>query len=267
MTFDLTISIVLYNSDRERLKGVFQSIAKCTLGFKLYVIDNSPTDALREIVPQGAEYIFTGANLGFGKGHNISLRKALTESKYHLVVNPDISFGENLLEELFGFMENHPDVGLILPKVLNFESELQYVSKRLPQPVDLLIRRLNSNFFSNIFSRRLARYEMREKNYEEMFEAPSLSGCFMFLRVEALKKVGFFDERYFMYMEDIDLSRRIFRHYKNIYYPRVVIHHGHARDSYKTYNLFKIHAQSAIRYFNKWGWVFDAERRKINASV
>jgi GT2 family glycosyltransferase len=268
MKLDLTVSIVLYKTNVAIVKEAIACVFQSKLNLKLYLVDNSPTDTLRLLVCNDrCEYIFNNDNLGFGKAHNIVLRKALTESKYHLVLNPDVTFPENTLETLFEFMEKHDEAGLVLPKVLNFESELQYVSKRLPAPLDLMIRRLNSNFFSSLFDRRLKRYEMREKDYNEIFSAPSLSGCFMFLRVDALEKVGFFDERFFMYMEDIDLSRRMYRQFRNIYYPRVVIRHGHARDSYKTYRLFRIHAKSAISYFNKWGWIVDQERRKINASL
>jgi len=110
-------------------------------------------------------------------------------------------------------------------------------------------------------------YEMREKDYQTKFVAPSLSGCFMFLRTEALQKIGLFDERYFMYLEDIDLSRRIFQQYKNVYFPTQIIYHDHAKGSYKSLKLLFIHIQSALRYFNKWGWFFDKERKKINAMV
>jgi GT2 family glycosyltransferase len=268
MNYDLTISIVLYKTNVQIVTHAIDCVFQSKVNFKLYLVDNSPTDELRSLKRDDrCEYIFNNANLGFGKAHNIILRRALTESKYHLVLNPDVSFPENTLERLFEFMEANAETGLVLPKVLNFQSHLQYVSKRLPAPVDLMIRRLNWSFLITLFRSRLARYEMREKNYDQIFTAPSLSGCFMFLRVSALEKVGFFDERYFMYMEDIDLSRRMYMQFKNVYYPAVVIQHGHARDSYKTFRLLKIHAKSAISYFNKWGWVFDKDRRKINASL
>jgi GT2 family glycosyltransferase len=268
MKFHLTVSIVLFKTDVSIVTQAIQCVLRSKVNLKLYLVDNSPTDSLRSLkCDDRCEYIFNNSNLGFGKAHNIILRRAITESKYHLVLNPDVTFPENTLETLFDFMERNPDTGLILPKVLNFDSELQYVSKRLPAPLDLLIRRLNSSFFTSLFNARLSRYEMREKDYDQSFLAPSLSGCFMFLRVDALEKIGFFDERYFMYMEDIDLSRRMYRQFRNVYFPQVVIRHGHARDSYKTYRLFKIHAKSAVSYFNKWGWIFDSERRKINTSI
>jgi GT2 family glycosyltransferase len=98
-------------------------------------------------------------------------------------------------------------------------------------------------------------------------EVPYLSGCFMFLRVAALKKVGLFDERFFMYPEDIDLTRRMYKEFKTVFYPEVEITHQHARESYKSLKLFYIHIVNMIRYFNKWGWFFDKERRIVNQRV
>ena len=104
-------------------------------------------------------------------------------------------------------------------------------------------------------------------DYNKEMEVPYLSGCFMFLRTEALKKAGLFDERFFMYPEDIDLTRRIHMRYKTKYYPKVSIVHAHEKGSYKNISLFYIHLKNMIKYFNKWGWFFDKERKKINARI
>ena len=94
---------------------------------------------------------------------------------------------------------------------------------------------------------------------------PILSGCFMFLRTEALEKVGLFDEQFFMYMEDFDLNRRIHRAYKTVFFPEAVVVHEYQKASYKNIKLLKAHIKSAIYYFNKYGWFFDKERKIINA--
>lgn len=87
-------------------------------------------------------YIFNNANLGFGKGHNIALRKSIEENiSYHLVLNPDVYFEEGVLEELYNFMEENQDVGLVMPKVLYSDGRLQHLCKLLPTPFDLFGRR------------------------------------------------------------------------------------------------------------------------------
>jgi GT2 family glycosyltransferase len=106
-----------------------------------------------------------------------------------------------------------------------------------------------------------------EEYYNKELNVPILSGCFSLFRVDALKDVGLYDEKFFMYFEDFDLSRRINSKYKTIYYPEVSIIHAHERGAAKSFRLFKVFVKSAIIYFNKYGWFFDFERKKINKSV
>ena len=95
-------------------------------------------------------------------------------------------------------------------------------------------------------------------------EVPSLSGCFMFMRVDVLKEVGGFDERFFMYAEDLDLCRRIGEVSKTMYYPGVSIYHAYGKGSYKNRKLLKYHICSIVKYFNKLGWILDRKRTQIN---
>lgn len=89
----------------------------------------------------------------------------------------------------------------------------------------------------------------------------------MFLRTNILKKVGLFDEKFFMYLEDTDLTRRIHKVAKTIYFPYVHIYHEYGKGSYKNFKLLYYHIDSAIKYFNKWGWFFDKERDFINKTT
>ena len=100
---------------------------------------------------------------------------------------------------------------------------------------------------------------------DKVNQALSMFGCFMFMRLSTLEEHNlFFDDGYFMYCEDFDLIRRIHRVAKTVYYPNVSIVHDHAKASYKSRKMLKAHIKSAIRYFNKWGWLFDSERRMFN---
>ncbi len=89
----------------------------------------------------------------------------------------------------------------------------------------------------------------------------------MFLRVGAIKKAGFFDDRFFMYLEDTDLCRRINKVYRTVFYPYVTIYHNYGKGSYTNKKLLHYHIKSAVRYFNKWGWFNDSERKKINQEI
>jgi hypothetical protein len=176
-----------------------------------------------------------------------------------------VYFGEGALEELYDFMEKNKDIGLVMPKILYPSGEIQYLCKLLPTPFDLFGRRfLNFQPFKNYIEKRNEIYELRFTGYDKIMEVPYLSGCFMFLRTSVLEKVGLFDENIFMYLEDTDLSRRIHKVAKTVFYPNTYIYHEYEKGSYKNWKLLTYHIKSAIYYFNKWGWVFDKERNQMN---
>ena len=267
----INVSIVLYKNPPEVIESAVSSCLNSELIYRLYLLDNSPTDELSYLakLDERVVYVFNNANMGFGKAHNIALRKSLEEDiPYHLVLNPDVYFEKGVLEELYHFMEKNKDVGLVMPKVLYPDGSLQYVCKLLPTPLDLIGRRfLNLGPFKKLVEKRNYIYELRFTGYDKLMEVPNLCGCFMFLRTKVLRETGLFDERFFLYLEDIDLSRRIHRIARTVYYPYVHIYHIYTRGSYKSFRLLIYHMVNAIRYFNKWGWFFDRERDRINRKV
>ena len=265
----LSASIVLYNTKIDELKRVIDSYFAYQGEKQLFLVDNSPNDNLREIAkmyPYDVFYIFNNENMGYGKAHNIAIKKSIEQNlPYHIILNPDIIIEKNTLEKLTNYMEQHPEVGNIMPKIIYPDGELQYLCKLLPSPIDLIFRRFIP--IKNWKEAINKRYELHSFGYDQIMNIPNLSGCFMFLRTEVLKQVGLFDENIFMYLEDIDLNRRIHSKYKTIYYPDATVIHEHQKESYKSKRLLKAHIQSAIYYFNKYGWFFDKERTNINKNV
>lgn len=260
----ITASVVTYQHRIIEIEKVIQCILVTSVA-RIYIIDNSKNDRLRELtkLSERISYIHS-LNLGYGAGHNIAINEAIEEgATYHVVINPDIFFSENIIRRIETFMDEHNDIGHIMPKILYPSGEVQYLCKLLPTPLDLLIRRFIpcKNYLKN------EKYELRFTDYNKIMEVPSLSGCFMFLRVSILKQIGGFDERFFMYAEDLDLCRRIGQVAKTVYYPEVSVFHEYAKGSYKNKKLLKYHICSIIKYFNKWGWFFDSERKKINRRI
>ncbi|WP_432205377.1 glycosyltransferase family 2 protein (plasmid) [Cetobacterium somerae] len=260
--YDITSSIVTYNTKIDELQKAIESFLNTDLNVRLYISDNSPTDDLKEFInkfnDKRINYIFNDRNGGYGWGHNQIIKKVMGKSNYHLILNPDIYFKNGVLEELFSYMEKNRDTGNIMPMVKYPNGEIQYLCKRIPSPKDLFLRKFCP--IKWIIERNNLKYEMRETGYNQIMNVPILSGCFMFIRTEVFENVGLFDERYFMYMEDFDLSRRIHEKYKTIFYPKVEITHAHAKESFKNKKMAKIHLKAAIKYFNKWGWLFDRKR-------
>lgn len=264
----LTASIVVYNSIWEELYKVIScTIESCV--DKVYVIDNSISDILRKdicLISNKIEYIHGQGNVGYGAGHNIAIQKAIKEkAKFHIVINPDIYFEKNVIEGIVQYMSMHEDIGLIMPKILYPNGEIQCLCKLLPTPIDLIGRRFIP--WMKYIKKRNKIYELQFTDYNKILEVPSLSGCFMFMRVSVLQEVSGFDERYFMYAEDLDLCRRIGEISKTVYYPLVSVYHGYEKGSYKNRKLLKYHLCSVIKYFNKWGWLFDSKRNEINNRI
>lgn len=261
-------SIVLYHDQEDKLLRAINSFLNTNLQVKLYLVDNSSNDNLKKFstLDDRIEYIFNDSNLGYGKAHNIAIRESIKEGvPYHVVLNSDVYFSNEVIKVLYDFMNANPDVGLTMPKILYPNGELQYHCKLLPTPFDSFGRRfLNWGPFKKYVEKRNYIYELRFTNYDKIMNVPYLCGCFMFLRVSALKEIGFFDEHFFMYPEDIDLTRRIHKKYKTLYYPHVYVVHEHQRASYKNMKMLFIHAQNMAKYYNKWGWFFDKERSIIN---
>lgn len=268
MPNNITASIVIYRNNLGLLKQAVQSYIASTEDSILYLIDNSPTDVCREhFVHPRIKYIFNNRNIGFGAAHNIALKEAIASgSVYHIILNPDVYFETGVIQKLYQFMETDKQIGLIMPKVLYPDGRLQPLCKLLPSPFTLFIRRF-IRFNPRWVNKHNHLYEMHFSGYDKVMDVPFLSGCFMFLRVETLQKVGLFDERIFLYTEDTDLTRRIHKHYRTVFFPEAIIYHYHQRRSYKNLVILTHHIRSAIIYFNKWGWFNDVERENINQRI
>lgn len=276
----ITASIVTYNNNLLDLEGILRSLLISPVQ-KLWIIDHSDTfmgleDELEEYKRRDDEYLkhegrgfhmeyIMEENRGYGCGHNIALHKAIEEgSQYHLVVNPDVWFGADVIPALWRLMEEDKEVAQVMPKVLFLNGSVQYLAKLLPTPLDLFCR-----FFvpERLFSKRNQRFELRHSGYDKQMNVPYLSGCFMFFRISALQSEGLFDERFFMYLEDADITRRLHAKYKTLFYPSVSIYHRFSRLSYHNWRMTLVHIISVMKYFNKWGWIYDRGRRRFNKKL
>ncbi|MGL5086872.1 MAG: glycosyltransferase [Clostridium sp.] len=256
MFYDITASIVTYQTKISELDKVINSFFNTELNVKLYISDNSPTDELKEYLKKlnndKIEYNFNNYNGGYGWGHNKIITKILNKSKYHLILNPDIYYKVGVLENLYSYMEKNIDVGNVMPLVKYPDGKIQYLCKRNPKPLDIFLRVFCP--IKSMVDKRNYKYEMRDSDYNKIMNVEILSGCFMFIRNEVFAKVGMFDDKFFMYFEDFDLSRRIHEKYKTIFYPYIEIVHEHAREAHKSKKMLFLAMKSAIKYFNKWGW-------------
>lgn len=264
----VTASVVLYKTPIHQLEQLIGCVEQSSIRPQLFLIDNSPEPSqLPRPCSPSLIYIRAARNNGYGAGHNIALRKVLESSRFHFVLNPDIAFGPDELAKMLEFMERNEDVGQLMPKVTYPDGSLQYLCKLIPAPADLFLRRFMVGPLKRLTEPQIRRFELRFTGYNRQMDVPYLSGCFMLFRTAALRKVGLFDERFFMYPEDIDISRRMHANFRTVYYPGATIVHDHARDSYKSLRALLVHMVNLVRYFNKWGWFWDPERARVNRRV
>jgi GT2 family glycosyltransferase len=260
----LTVSVVLYQTPAAHIRACAASLAQFAQPMQVFWVDNSPTDALRRELPTGAahQYLHQPDNPGFGAAHNVAIRRAQAlGSAFHLVLNADVRFEDDVLSPMLAHMAAHPQVAHLMPMVRNPDGSVQRLCKLVPTPADLLLRRFTRGAAREANNRR---FELHDSGYNRVLFVPYLSGCFMLLRMSALREVGGFDERFFVYGEDIDLSRRLAARYECQFFPSVEVVHEHAAASYRSLQMLAVHAVNVARYFNKWGWLRDAERDRLN---
>ncbi|HDR9000037.1 glycosyltransferase family 2 protein [Burkholderia vietnamiensis] len=265
----LTVSIVVYRPDVERFFKTLYSLRDAVRAVRFYdpnfhaviwLVDNGCMPAIPEDAAgsHGAGFecasLSGHGNVGYGRGHNVAI--ALASSEHHLILNPDIDLDENALVHALGFMRRRPDVGLLTPNISDEKGNIQYLCRRSPTMLDLLVRGFFPASWKARFMKRLARYEMRDvlNDHDIVEDPPIVSGCFMLFRTEVLKKLGGFDPRYFLYFEDYDLSLRTHDVARVAYVPSVrVIHHGGGA-SRKGFAHIRMFAASAFKFYNRFGW-------------
>lgn len=256
------VGLVAFNMKASDIKGLSESLS-ITMPIYQVVVDNSPAPLSKKIFENyNWTYIHNPNNPGFGASHNIIFDRFSEKADYHLIVNPDITFSKDVVNELVSFLDQNAQAGCVMPKVYYPDGRIQRLAKLLPSPKDWIIRRLPFKSLKDSTNQRL---ELHQADYEfGTFEVPFVSGCFVLFRSRVIDTIGFFDTRFFMYTEDTDLSRRLWINQTRPYYfGEIAVFHGYEKGSSKNIKLLKIHIESAVKYFNKWGWI-DRERRKIN---
>lgn len=252
----VTASIVLYNNDREVAARSVQSLLGSQLIQTIYLVDHSSTDRLRVLANDvRVKYTFQNTNRGFGAGHNVAIQAAFCEDNpaYHAIVNPDVEFEAGVVERLIATLESQADHGLVGPLVVSADQEIQHLCRDYPDPLTLFGRRF---LLKSLLKRRIWAFELRAMDYRAPAEVPIVSGCFMIARMSALQQVNGFDERFFLYMEDYDLCLALGQAgWRICYEPRASITHHHGRHSYKSLRPLAYHVRSAVKFFNKWGWI------------
>jgi GT2 family glycosyltransferase len=272
-TTRLSVSIVLYNSPLDLLERVLQSLYRSALAAQrgsrvgsvvVDVVDNSTDPQSRRCSREALEswrrtdvfrviYHEMPENCGFGAGHNRAIRSA--DSDFHLVLNPDAELAEDALSVGLASLEEDASIVLVSPRVLSENGAQEFLCKRYPSFIALLLRAFGPRLLRRLFRRRLHRYEMRDVcSGDEEADVLLASGCFMLARTAALKSVGGFNDTYFLYFEDFDLSIRMGGRGRLVFNPAMqIVHHGGYAAS-KGIQHVKYFIRSGITFFGQHGW-------------
>jgi GT2 family glycosyltransferase len=264
-SYDIVGSIVLFNTPLDEISRAVDQFFAVPLKSHLCVIDNSPQPIAYDFKRPDLSYTHPGMNLGYGRAHNIALRAAQGKAAYSLVMNTDIAYAPQAVLHLYEYLQSHPEAGLAAPKMLYPDGSLQYVCRLLPTPRNFFLRRfLPSSAWAHKANHE---YELRFWDHNSEANLPYYQGSFLMLRTALCNQLGGFDERFFMYGEDIDLCRRIYHVATAMYVPEARVIHEYRRFSNSGWRGTWIGIQNNARYFNKWGWFFDADRKRINSTV
>ncbi|MFR0581257.1 glycosyltransferase [Limosilactobacillus mucosae] len=251
----VSISIVAYKN-YNKILNVIKSINKFTIGLtkEIIIVDNTdaPYKNLKMISvierQKDVRVISVNKNIGFGKANNLAFEKS--KGLYFAIINPDILFLEDSLTKIIDYMENNSDIGAVIPKLVDKKHRLLPVYRRKITLWDILVRYINP---FGIFNKRIYFHTMKDKDYDSPFVVPFGQGSFLVVKTSIYKKVHGFDERYFMYLEDADLCRKINSVSKLVFFPYTTVIHLWQASSHKNLKLMFRHFASMIKYFKKWG--------------
>ena len=251
-------------ASRPRLKNVEPEKGGSLQTIPIYLIDNSEDsefsladfeDYQRQTGSLGVELrlLHGHGNVGYGAAHNRIINNL--DSGFHLMLNPDVVLNKQFLAVGINYLIDHDDVALVVPMASHENAERQFLCKRYPSVLTLFVRGFLPRSIHKLFSKRLARYEMRDLQGDQINkDIPIGSGCCMLSRSSMLTAVNGFDERYFLYFEDFDLSLRIRRHGRIAYLPAMKIVHQGGYAARKGLSHVRMFILSAIRFFSAHGW-------------
>jgi len=259
---ELSIIIVHYRTP-ELLKLCLSSIKKTVSGvdFEVIIVDSAATRQTKNAVEEkfpGALVLPYEENLGYSRGVNIGIEKA--RGNYFLILNPDVIATEGSVIKMLDYMKEHPDIGMLGPKMLNFNGTVQRTYFNFYKPITIIARRTFLWRFGP-FKKALKDFLMVDSDPGKIQTPDWLMGSVIMVSRGAMQKVGPMDERFFMYFEDVDWARRFWHNgYKVVYYPETIMYHYHQRESKTRLGLLDVllnkktrwHVMSAAKFFWKY---------------
>jgi GT2 family glycosyltransferase len=225
------------------------------VGYAVVVNDHRPGEPVEQLATGADGFLFNRDNPGYGRAVNRLVAHLGQLPPYIGVLNTDLSWAPGTFEQLLGWLQEHSEVSLAVPQILDEAGSSQSLCKQNPTVLGLFSRRFLPNWLKPSWLKRYdGWYVMADQNYQATFDAPYLSGCCMLIRSQAFVSIDGFDERYFLYLEDADLTRCLARQGRCLHLPMGAVTHGWGRGNYLNIGLAFVNIISAWQYFRKWGW-------------
>ena len=242
-------------SDVSTLEQCISMLDKSLVKTAIIVNDYRPDDPIARLANTVDFFIPNSDNLGYGATINRFVRSLQCMPEYLAFLNTDISWKVGTFERSIDYMNQNYSCVLMVPKILNPDQSLAYLCKRNPTFLALISRRFIPNFLK---SRALKKYDrwfcMQDSDYSNTIDCSYLSGCCMIVRSAPFIDLGGFDERFFLYLEDADLTRSMQKYGKCLHVPSLSIVHQWQRGSYRDLKLMYWNILSYFLYSSKWGW-------------
>lgn len=253
MPAPISACLVLYHCGEE-IDNALRCLRDDNSEVAVYLCDNSPEDTTADRLQwafPGVTVLPQNGNIGFGRANNAVI--PYLQSKYHLIMNPDITFEPGLLGRMASYMDAHPNIAVLTPRVLNEDGTEQYLPKKKVSVHYLLGGLLER--CGGIFRRWREEYTMADMDIRGPVPVDFATGCFLFIRTSVFREMKGFDPRFFLYQEDTDLSRRIHEERRGsiVYHPGIRVTHKWARENTRTFKGRMRQIRSVLKYFLKWG--------------
>ena len=258
----LLVSVVVYELDKptlgQCLRSLEDSIAQCIMANKLSawsltIVDNGNNgQSLNTFVSENICIIENAQNKGYGAAHNQAIVGSTAE--FHLVLNPDVTIDLEYVSRTIELFTNDTAIVLAGPRGKAADGTDAYLCKRYPSLLVLFVRGLRREWVRFFFRNKLAQYEYHDLLDSEPSNVELLSGCCMFARTQALQDVGGFDEHFFLYFEDFDLSLKMREIGRVVFLPSASIIHLGGHSAAKGFHHIRLFVISAVRFFKKHGW-------------
>jgi GT2 family glycosyltransferase len=262
---DLDIGVI-YTHERDLMPKLLSSLAASGDGLKmrLLLVDNVSQDGAEEyrnyfpetIIQRNEKRLFYGANL------NRVIRAS--SGRYVLLMNTDMYFNppEQCLARMVKFMDQHPDCGISGCRLYHAEGDFAFPARRFQSLPLILARRLG---LSRLMRKTIDRHLYRENAIDDVWECDWLSGCFLMVRREAINDVGFFDEGFKKYFEDVDMCLRMARAGWRVMYNGGTF--GYHLESRGSKRLFSLDAQRHLRSYLRWIWKWGFSPEHLAAAA